>query len=97
MSRDELRVKVCGKTWRIRFVPARAMGRDWGRCYLPPGRCGLIEIRRSLRGFKMMDVIAHEVLHAARNELDEKAVEETAFAIARALWKRGYRLRGESA
>jgi hypothetical protein len=33
----------------------------------------------------------HEVLHAARPELDEQAVEATATAIARALWKAGYR------
>ena len=85
------KVKINGRRWRVRLNEAAAMGKDWGRCWLPAGRHPLIQLRRALRGFRAMDVLVHEVLHAARPELDEQAVEATATAIARALWKAGYR------
>ena len=87
--RSEFRTKVNGRLWRVVETPAREMGKDWGRCWLPAGRHPLIQLRRALRGYRAMDVLVHEVLHAARPELDEQAVEATATAIARALWKAG--------
>ncbi|MCE2874533.1 MAG: hypothetical protein LW625_02680 [Planctomycetaceae bacterium] len=89
--RSEFRSKIAGRTWRIVYEDAKTMGKDWGRCWLPAGRHPLIQLRRALRGYRAMDVLVHEVLHAARPELDEQAVEATATAIARALWKAGYR------
>ena len=91
MKGSEFRSKIAGRVWRIRYEDAKTMGKDWGRCWLPAGRHPLIQIRRALRGYRAMDVLVHEVLHAARPELDEQAVEATATAIARALWKAGYR------
>jgi hypothetical protein len=38
-----------------------------------------------------LDSIIHEALHAARPELDEAAVHQTANDISRLLWKLGYR------
>jgi hypothetical protein len=35
--------------------------------------------------------VIHEVLHAARPELDEPAVDATALSIARALYQMGWR------
>jgi hypothetical protein len=91
MKGNEFRSKIAGRTWRIVYEDAKTMGKDWGRCWLPAGRHPLIQLRRALRGYRAMDVLVHEVLHAARPELDEQAVEATATAIARALWKAGYR------
>jgi hypothetical protein len=39
----------------------------------------------------MLDTLVHEVLHAARPELDEEAVDSTATAIAKALYRAGWR------
>ncbi|NBQ15149.1 MAG: hypothetical protein EBU31_11225 [Proteobacteria bacterium] len=89
--RSEFRSKIAGRTWRIRYEDAKTMGKDWGRCWLPAGRHPLIQLRRALRGYRAMDVLVHEVLHAAHPEHEEAAVEATATAIARALWKAGYR------
>ena len=89
--RNEIRTKIAGRVWRIRFERARVMGTDWGRCWLPAGRHPLIQIRAALRGRRALDVLIHECLHAARPELEETCVDETASAIALALWKVGYR------
>jgi len=89
--RSEIRTKINGRIWRVLLSPARNMGKDWGRCDHPPGRHPTIQVRRSLKGVNMLDTLVHEVLHAARPELDEEAVDTTASAIARALWRAGYR------
>ena len=50
-----------------------------------------IKIRKTLRGERQLEVVIHELLHAAHWDLDESAVEETAEDLARVLWKLGYR------
>lgn len=85
------RVRIGDRLWRIRFREARAMGRDWGRCDHPPGRHPTIEIRRSLSELNILDTLVHEILHAARPELDEEAIDKTAACIARALYQTGWR------
>jgi hypothetical protein len=40
----------------------------------------------------MIDTIAHEVLHACQPDMSEQGVEETAGAIARALYAAGCRM-----
>ena len=89
--KDEFRTRIAGRVWRVRFEPARVMGTDWGRCWLPAGRHPLIQVRRALRGQRALDVLVHECLHAARPDLDEAAVEAPASAIARAQGRAGYR------
>ena len=87
-----IRVRIRDRFYTIRFMPARAMNKDWGRCYFPPGRHPLIEVRRTLTGRNMIDTIAHEVLHACQPDMSEQGVEETAGAIARALYAAGCRM-----
>lgn len=87
-----IRVRIRERVYTIRFMPAKAMGKDWGRCYVPPGRHPLIEIRRSLTGRNLIDTIAHEVLHAAQPDISEEGVDETASAIASALYAAGCRI-----
>lgn len=91
MSREEFRTRIAGRLWRVRFEPARIMGTDWGRCWLPAGRHPLIQVRRALRGRRALEVLLHECLHAARPDMSETAVDETASALALAAWKAGYR------
>lgn len=88
---NDFRTKIGGRTWRVQFVEARAMGKAWGLCDHPPGRHPTISIRRSLKEPAMLDTLVHEVLHAARPELDEEAVDSTATAIAKALYRAGWR------
>jgi hypothetical protein len=87
------RVKINGRTWRVSLSPPRSMGTDWGRCWDKdkPGRHPLIEVRRSLGERNLLETVIHEVLHAARPELDEPAVDATALSIARALYQMGWR------
>jgi hypothetical protein len=89
--KNEFRTRIAGRVWRVRFEPARIMGTDWGRCWLPAGRHPLIQVRRALRGQRALDVLVHEVLHAARPELVEAEIEATASSIAAALWRARYR------
>lgn len=87
-----LRVRIRDRTWRVRFMPARYMGKDWGRCYHPAGRHPLIEIRRSLRGRNLIDTIIHELLHAQHPEMTEEAVDATACMVAKCLYAAGCRI-----
>lgn len=87
-----LRVRIRDRSWRVRFMPARYMNKDWGRCYTPAGRHPLIEIRRSLKGKNLIDTIVHELLHAQHPDMAEEAVDTTACMIARALYAAGCRI-----
>jgi hypothetical protein len=87
-----LRVRIRDRVWRVRFMPARHMGNDWGRCYHPSRRNPLIEVRRSLRGRNLIDTIIHELLHAQHPEMTEEAVDTTACMVARALYAAGCRI-----
>jgi hypothetical protein len=66
-----------------------------GECDAPdmPGK--EIRIRRGLRPERELDVLIHEMVHAALWDLDESAVEELATDITRALTRLGYQ-RGET-
>jgi hypothetical protein len=87
------RVRINGRMWRVALTPPRQMGTDWGRCWDKdkPGPHPLIEIRRSLSERNLLETVIHEVIHAARPELDEPAVDSTAASIARALYQIGWR------
>jgi hypothetical protein len=91
---SDYRVRINGRLWNVRFRPARHMGEDWGRCWDKhrPGRHPLIEIRAALarRPSRLLEVIVHECLHAARPELDEATIDATAASIAAAIRKAGF-------
>lgn len=90
--RHETRVKINGRWWRVRLVPASEMPRDaLGDCDHPPGRHPTIRVRRNLRGKKLIEVIAHETIHACLASLDEQAVTDTGIAIGKVLFSLGYR------
>lgn len=72
-------------------MPAKHMGKDWGRCYPRRGKRGVIEIRKSLSEKNMMDTLIHECLHAANWCADEEFVDATACSIQKALYACGWR------
>jgi hypothetical protein len=83
-----MRVKVLGKVWNLRFAPNLA---NRGDCD-PPDQPGKeIRIASTLRSEERLEVLLHELLHAAGWHIDESFVEQFASDAARALWRLGYR------
>ncbi len=79
-----MRVKILGKVWGLRFAPN--MG-NRGDCD-PPDQPGKeIRISSSLRGEQRLEVLLHELLHAAGWHIDESFVEQFAADAARAIWR----------
>jgi hypothetical protein len=62
-----------------------------GCCDDPRERGKEIRIVQSLKNERRLDVIVHEILHAADWHKDEEWVETVASDIARTLWRLGYR------
>ncbi len=83
-----MRVKVLGKVWQLRFAPNMA---NRGDCEPPDKRGKEIRISSSLRGEQRLEVLVHELLHAAGWHIDESFVEQFARDAARTLWRVGYR------
>ncbi len=87
-----MRVRILRKMWDVSFVPRKDLPRTVdGMCSEPdkPGKS--ITVAASLTGERRLDVIIHEMLHAADWHKDEEWVEQVASDIARALWRLGYR------
>ena len=83
-----MRVRIRGKQWTVkreRLSSAR------GICDHPeePGRT--IRIAKSLKDAEELEVLLHEMLHAAFWDLDEGVVETVSEDLSAALWRMGYR------
>lgn len=83
-----MRVQVLGKVWQLRFAPNMA---NRGDCEPPDKRGKEIRISSSLYGEQRLEVLIHELLHAAGWHIDESFVEQFARDAARTLWRVGYR------
>lgn len=83
-----MRVKILGKVWNLRFAPNMA---NRGDCDPPTTRGKEIRILSSLRGEERLEVVIHELVHAAGWHIDEGFVAGFARDAARALWRLGYR------
>lgn len=82
------RLKIVDKVWRLRFAPNMA---NRGDCD-PPDQPGKeIRVSSALRGEERLEVLIHELVHAAGWHIDEAFVERFASDAARALWRLGYR------
>lgn len=65
----------------------------WGQCNRDTRT---IQVRQSAKGLAELDTYVHEFLHACFWDLDEEAVTESADAISRFLWRKGYRRDAET-
>ena len=85
-----MRLKILGKIWQLRFVPTLGDGKG-GDCDPPSAKSKTIRVLSNLKGEKRLEIIIHEMLHAADWHRSEEWVSETASDIARALTRLGYR------
>jgi len=93
MTSDRLVLQSCGRIIDLRFLSASEMPRSTlGDCDAGRSRKRyVIRVKKSLEGRLRLDTIVHELLHALHPELEESVVEDSATAIARVLWKLGYK------
>ena len=84
-----MRIKIGGKYWKLIFSKLR--GDYLGKCDAPDTNDKKIRISKNLEEVEELDVLIHELLHAADWYKDEEWVERTASEIAKVLWKLGWR------
>ena len=60
----------------------------WGLCDYP-GRT--ITLHESMHGQRLLEITTHEVAHAVHNKLSERDVELIGRAVAKVLWRDGWR------
>lgn len=84
-----MQASILGKRWRIATVPN--LGENRGTCDPPTCRDKTIRIAAYLRGEERLEVLIHEMLHAAGWHIDEEFVTKFANDAARTLWRLGYR------
>lgn len=90
-----MRISILGKHWTLKFVDARTMPDARGACESPDSPHKEIRVRKNLRGEEAIEVLVHEMLHAADWHKDENDwVAPVAEDIARVLYKLGYRRKG---
>ena len=88
-----MKIKILGKMWN--FVREKTPQNQDGFAEDPKTPNKRIVIRPRLSGERELDVIIHELLHAADWHKDEGWVSQVGSDIARVLWRLGYRKCGE--
>jgi hypothetical protein len=83
-----MRVKILSKLWNLRFAPNLA---NRGDCDAPTARGKEIRVSSGLRGEERLEVVLHELVHAAGWHIAEEFVGQFAHDAARVLWRLGYR------
>lgn len=85
-----MHITILRKRYELRFVPFLGR-RVMGNCEDPrePGR--VIRVKQGLSEKETLEVIIHEILHAADWDKSEEWVEAVAHDITRTLWRLGYR------
>lgn len=82
-----MRIKILGKIWELKFTNMRKFH---GECQAPTHKNKTIKINNSLKGEKQLEIIVHEVTHAAFWHLDEVYVKTFGEDLARILTRLGY-------
>ncbi len=83
-----MKVRILNHFWNLRFAPNMA---NRGDCDTPATANKEIRISSSLKGEERLEVVLHELVHAAGWHIDEEFVEQFARDAARVLWRLGYR------
>ena len=89
-----MRIQVQGKYWNLKFVRINSE-KQIGHCDSPELPNRTIKIDNRLKGEEKLEVIVHELLHAAGWHIDEEFVEQFGIDVARVLWRLGYREQGQ--
>ena len=84
-----MRIRVGNKYWNLLFTELDE--ETGGECDSPDTNGKQIRIATDLKKQDELEVIIHELLHAADWSKDEEWVEVIADDIARVLWKLGWR------
>lgn len=85
-----MHVKVRKKRWKLEFQNLSKKD-HWGFCDDPLASNKRVVVDKHLFGQHRMEIVLHELLHAALWDLDEQTILETAHDLARVLWRLGYR------
>ena len=84
-----MRIKIGGKYWNLGFTELDE--ETGGECDSPDTNGKEIRIATDIKNQEELEVIIHELLHAADWSKDEDWVEVIADDIARTLWKLGWK------
>ena len=87
-----MRIKIGGKYWNLVFTELDE--ETGGECDSPDTNGKEIRIATDIKNQDELEVIIHELLHAADWSKDEEWVEVIADDIARTLWKLGWKKDG---
>lgn len=82
------RITIFGKVWRLRSVNSKNYR---GECDPPDTKAKEIRVKQGMGSEETMEVLIHEMLHAAGWHVDEGFVERFAADVARNLHKCGYK------
>jgi hypothetical protein len=85
-----MRVRILGKQWSIE-CDARLPDGVYGDCDPPDTPRRKIRLRKGMSERRHLEVLIHEVWHAADWSRDEAFVSESARDMAEILWRMGYR------
>lgn len=87
-----VKMRLVGKTYRIKEVHPSSMPGSLGECDHPKDRKKEIRVDKTLFGREKLEVMIHEALHACDYfKSSEKWVNAAARDISILLWKKGYR------
>ena len=84
-----MRIKVGNKYWNLIFTELDE--ETGGECDSPDTHGKEIRIATDIKNQDELEIIIHELLHAADWSKDEEWVEAIAYDIARILWKLGWK------
>jgi hypothetical protein len=83
-----MKIKILNKIWELVFFSNL---KNRGECDHPCSVNKQIRVRENLEGEEKLEILIHEMLHAAFWHLDEEYVQAAAEDIAKVLWKLGYK------
>ena len=88
-----MRIKIGNKYWKLIFVELDE--KTGGECDSPDTNGKEIRIATDIQNQEELEIIIHELLHAADWSKDEEWVEVIADDIARILWRLGWNKNGK--
>jgi hypothetical protein len=86
-----MQLTILGKRWRLLFVDKIDALGSRGSCDPPDKPNKAIRILKRLKGEELLEVLFHEMQHAAAWHVDESYIEKFSADAARNLTKLGYR------